>query len=276
VRQLPLFPLYALALGASTAYAFDGKPLPDPGQLKQRAIANMKKSEEALERYLCLVHGEYEELDGNGGIKKRETRSLERFFVNGARIDHVLARDGKDLQGGDAKKEQDRVNKEVKKYSDPKEVSKRQDRTERQFDMFLRAQRLANGRRETRDGRSTLVYDLTGDPNFRPKSLEERFAQAVTGRMWMDEEAGTPVEIRIETARDVKMGGGLLANLHKGFTLHLIQQRQPEGAWLIKSVDGSGDIRAGLFFHPRFRFKERLDSCRLFSVESKDLVHETK
>ena len=57
---------------------------------------------------------------------------------------------------------------------------------------------------------------------------------------------------------------------------HLTQQRQPEGVWLIKSVDGNGDVRAGLFFHPRFQFKEELDSCRLFSVDSKDLLHEAK
>jgi hypothetical protein len=276
VKQLPALSRCLLTLGASVAYAFDGKPLPDPGQLKQRAIANMKKSEEALERYSCIVRSQYEELNGDGGVKKRETRRLERFFVNGMKIDHLLARDGKDLSRGDARKEQERVDKEVKKYSDPKEVSKRQDRAEKQFDMFLRAQRFTNGRRETRNGRNTVIYDLTGDAGFHPKSLEERFAQAVTGRLWMDEEAGTPVELRIETEKDVKIGGGLLANLHKGFALHLTQQRQPEGAWLIKSVDGNGDVRAGLFFHPRFRFKEELDSCRLFSVDSKDLLHETK
>jgi hypothetical protein len=263
-------------LSACPAFAFDGKPLPDPAQLKQRAIANMRKSEEALERYSCVVREQSDELDGDGKVKKHQSRRMERFFVHGMQIDHVLARDGKELNGVDAKKEQERVDKEVKKYSNPREVSKRQDRAERQVDMFLRAQRLANGRREMRDGRSTVVYDLTGDPNFHPKSLEERFAQAVTGRLWMDEGAGTPVELRIETQKDVKIGGGLLANLHKGFMLHLTQQRQPEGVWLTKSVDGNGDVRAGLFFHPRFRFKEELDSCRLFSVDSKDLTHEGK
>ena len=272
----PTFQRYLLVLAAFTAYAFDNQPLPDPGQLKQRAIANMKKSEEALERYSCIVREQNDELDGDGQVKKHESRRMERFFVNGVQINHVLARNGKELTGEDAKKEQERVDKEVKKYSDPKEVSKRQDRAEKQFDMFLRAQRFTNGRRETRNGRSTVVYDLTGDPGFHPRNLEERFAQAVTGRLWMDEEAGTPVELRIGTTRDVKIGGGLLANLHKGFALHLTQQHQPEGVWLTKSVDGNGDVRAGLFFHPRFRFKEELESCRLFSVESKDLLHETK
>jgi len=271
VKLLPV-----ILLSASVAHAFDGKPLPDPGQLKQRAIANMKKSEEALERYSCIVREQGDELDGNGKVKKHESRRMERFFVHGMQIDHVLARDGKDLTGGDAKKEQDRVDKEVRKYSDLQQVSKRQDREEKQFDMFLRAQRFTNGRREVRNGRSTVVYDLTGDPAFRPRNLEERFAQAVTGRLWMDEEAGTPVELRIETTRDVKIGGGLLANLHKGFVLHLTQQRQPEGVWLTKSVGGNGDARAGLFFHPRFRFQEELENCRLFSVDSRDLLHEAK
>ncbi|MBV9223308.1 MAG: hypothetical protein JOY85_04725 [Acidobacteriaceae bacterium] len=276
MRLIPILWVCPLLLSVFTAYAFDGKPLPDPGQLKQRAIANMKKSEEALERYSCIVREQNDELDGDGKIKKRESRRMERFFVHGMQIDHVLARDGKDLTGGDARKEQDRVDKEVKKYSDPKQVSKRQERAEKQFDMFLRAQRFTNGRREIRNGRSTVIYDLIGDPAFRPKSLEERFAQAVTGRLWMDEEAGTPVELRIETTRDIKIGGGLLANLHKGFALHLMQQRQPEGVWLTKSVAGNGDVRAGLFFHPRFRFKEELENCHLYSVESKDLLHEPK
>jgi hypothetical protein len=263
-------------LSASAAYTLTDKPLPDAGQLKQLTLANIKKSEEALERYSCIVREQMDELNSDGGVKKRETQRAERFFVNGMQIDHVLARNGKDLTGGDAKKEQERVDNRVKKYSNPKEVSKQQDRAEKQIDMFLRAQRLTNGRREVRNGRSTLIYDLTGDPNFHPRSLEERFAQAVTGRLWVDEETGAPVELRIETTRDVKIGGGLLVNLHKGFLLHLTQQRQPEGVWLTKSVDGNGDARAGLFFHPRFRFRQELENCRLFSVESKDLLHEPK
>ncbi len=271
---MKLFPL--LLFSASAAHAFDGKPLPDSGQLKQRALANMKRSEEALERYSCIVREQNDELDGDGKVKKHESRRMERFFVHGVQVNHVLARNGKELTGGDAKKEQERVDNRVKKYSDPQEVDKQQDRAEKHMDMFLRAQRLTNGRREARNGRSTLIYDLTGDPNFHPRSLEERFAQALTGRLWLDEETGAPVELRIETSRDIKIGGGLLANLHKGFVLHLTQQRQPEGVWLTKSVDGNGDVRAGLFFHPRFRFQEELENCRLFSVDSKDLLHETK
>ncbi|MBV9564335.1 MAG: hypothetical protein JOY90_28425, partial [Bradyrhizobium sp.] len=58
----------------------------------------------------------------------------------------------------------------------------------------------------------------------------------------------------------------LLANLHKGFWLHLAQQRQPDGVWLTQEIQGSGDARAALFVHARFRFEEELEKCHLFSV----------
>ena len=220
-------------------------PLPDPEQLKQRAIASAKQMEKILERYECLVDAQIDELNANGGIKKHKTERREQFFVNGQMIEHTLAKDGEDLKGSDAKKEQERVDKEVKKFSDPKQVQKVEAQDEKQAEMFIRAQRFQNGRRQMRDGRSTIVYDLSGDPAFHPKSIEERVAQAAAGRIWVDEQSGVPVEFQIHLDHDVKIGGGF-ANLHKGFSIHTVQERQPDGVWLTKVVEGRGDARAAL------------------------------
>ncbi len=246
--------------------AAGGAPLPDARSLKQRVMESMRQSEEALENYSCTVHEHSEELDTGGGVKKHRSAIKEQFFVNRIQIEHTLERDGKPLARDEAKKEQDRVDKEVKRFSDPAEARKVQKNDEKQADMFLRALRLTNGRREDRSGRATLVYDLSGDPNFHPKKLEERFAQALTGQIEVDEQSGTPVNLRFETVRDVKIGAGLLANLHKGFWLKLSQQREPDGVWIIKRVQGSGDARAALFVHARFRFTEELEKCHRFSV----------
>jgi hypothetical protein len=243
--------------------------MPDPQQLKQRALASMKVSETILERYSCLAREEMDELDPGGKVKHVHSKDEEQFFVNGVEIDHTLSRDGKQLTGGAAQKEQTRVDAEVRKYSDPKQAAKAQDQDEKQVDMFLRAVAFSNGRREQRAGRTTIEYSLAADRNFHPKKLEERFAQALVGSIWIDEQSGNVVELRVETNRDVKIGGGLVANVHKGFRLHLVQERQPDGVWLTQAMDGSGDARAGLFFHPRFQFKLRLDGCHLFSVDSK-------
>jgi hypothetical protein len=253
-----------------------GAPLPDPRELKQRAVVSMRKSERDLENYSCVVRIQEFDLNADGYVKRQRQRVEERFYVNGMEINHAQSRDGKALTGGDAKREQERVDKEVKKYSDRTKVEKEQAEDEKQADTFLRALSFYNGRREQRDNRSIVIYDLAGDPSFKPHRIEERFAQALTGRILLDEESGTPQELQVETVRDVKIGGGLLANVHKGFRAHIIQQRQPDGVWLTKMVEGSGDMKAALFLHPRFRFREDLEQCHLFSVDTQQKVQAPK
>jgi hypothetical protein len=250
--------------------AYGQTPLPDRQQLKARAIANMKKSEKALENYSCIVREQVDDLNADGTVKHSRSKKLEQFYVNGIQIQHLLAKDGQPLAPDDAKKEQQRVDREVKKYSDPENAQKARADQDERLNRVLEALRFENGRREIRDGRSIIAYDLSGDPGFHPKNIEGRFAEALVGRIWLDEETATPVEARVETARDVKIGGGLLANIHKGFRFRMQQERQPDGVWILKSLDGSGDARAALFLHPRFRFRQDLDQCRLFSVNVRE------
>ena len=247
-------------------------PLPNKQQLRERALQSLKKSEKDLEKYSCLVRTQEDELNADGSIKKHQTREEERFFVNGVEVNHLLGRDGKPLPAADAKKEQQRVNYEAKKYSDPKNVEKRHAEDEKQIDMFLKALSFTNERREYRDGRSTIVFDLSGDPSFHARNLDERFASAMVGRISIDEETGNIVEMHAQTNRDVKIGGGLVASVHKGFRVGLIQQREPDGVYIDKMAEGSGEARAALFLHPRFRFREDLDKCHLFSVDTQQSV----
>jgi hypothetical protein len=242
--------------------------------MKGRVVTAMKASEKALENYSCIVTEHDEELNSGGAVKKHDSKEEEQFYVNGIEIDHTLKKNGTPLAEAEARKEQQRVDKEVKKYSNAKEADKALDHDEKEVDMFLRAVRFANGRRTDRDGRSLLVYDLSGDPAFHPKKLEERFAEALNGQIWIDEQSGMVAEVRFETTKDVKVGGGLLANLHKGFWLHIVQQREPDGVWITQSVDGRGDARAALFVHARFQFKEQLDGCHLFSVTTQQKIQD--
>ena len=55
------------------------------------------------------------QLDSSGNTKKVETEDHEVFFVNGERVQKLVRKDGKDLTSEQARKEQDRVNKEVLK-----------------------------------------------------------------------------------------------------------------------------------------------------------------
>ena len=275
-RSLPILAplLIGVFFGASFLAPADSQmprskaPLPDAEQIKERVIANEKKSQLEKERYLCIVKEETDDLAADGMVKRRETRESEEFYLNGQEIDHLLKTNGVPLKAGQAKKEQERVSREVKKFSDPRQVKKVEDQEQKEIALFLKAVRYSNGHREIRNGRSTVVYDLTGDPEFHAANLEQKFAKALAGRIWVDEETGELVELRVHTDSDVKIAGGLLANLHKGFQLHLEQSRQVDGVWLASLVDGTGDARAGLFFHPRFRFRQIIGHCRLYSVDA--------
>jgi len=252
----------------------DDPPLPNPQTLRQRAIASEEKQQKDRENYSCTVREESYEYNPDGSVKKKHTTLSERFFVNGWSIEHALEKDGKPLNAGEAKKEQERVDKLVKKYSSAKRAEKAEQDMERQLDMFLKAQRFSNGHREQRDGRSIVAYDLAGDPNFHPQRLQERMMQSLVGKIWVDEELGALQEMKLRTDRDLKIGGGL-ANLHRGFQIHVVQQRQQDGVWIEKLVEGNGDARA-LFSKHVFRFHEETDQCHVFSVSTQQKTQAPK
>lgn len=252
------------------------KPLPNPNELLKRARSSLVQSEKDLEKYSCTVLEKSQELNDDNSVKRERSVLKERFYINGIQLEHVLEKNGVPLSGRSERKEQEHVNKDVIRFSDQNQATGEMDRVGKEASLFMRAQRFSNGHRETRDGRSIVVYDLSGDPAFHPKNLEERFAQAVTGRIWIDEESGQPIEIRFHTDKDVKVAGGLFANLHKGFQLHVLRQRQGDGAWMTKSLDGTGTARMALFFNPKFRFSEETSKCHLFSVDTQQKISAPK
>ncbi|HUZ04612.1 MAG TPA: hypothetical protein VMU62_04590, partial [Acidobacteriaceae bacterium] len=231
-------------------------PLPAAAVIKQRVLENLKKMKVEQERYICHVARTREETDKHGNIKKGDVRDYDMFFVNGREIDELVAKNGKTLDASQQKKEAGRVKTEIEKDSDEKRVAKEQADDEKQLDTILHALRYTNGRRQIVHGRSTLFYDLSGDPSFHPKNVQETFIHNMSGTIEIDESTGELVDLNALLDHDVKIGGGLLANVHKGLWIHIHQIRQPDGVWISDLVEGKGDARAALFLHPYFQFKQ--------------------
>jgi len=260
----------AAVAGAQTAKRKDA-PLPNPDVLMQRAIANEQKLAKEQERYECRVNDTTTELDSKGNVKKTETEAKEEFFVNGVEVDRTLAKNGKDLTPDQTKKEDDKVMKRTVKYNDPATAQKETDKENKQLEEIMAAMQLKNGHREEVDGRSVLFYDIVPNPGFRAKNLNERFAQVMQGKISVDEATGEPIDIDIRSTQDLKIGGGMLANLHKGFWLHVHDHAEPDGVWLTDVAEGSGDARAALFFHPYFRFRETTGDCHLYDATAQQV-----
>lgn len=265
--------LAAALAGAGAARAQKGQnaPLPNSSELLQRAIANETKLAAEQERYECRVDDTATELDSRGHVKKVETETKEEFYVHGVEVDRTLAKNGKPLTPEETKKEDEKVMKRTVKYNDPATAQKETDKQNKQLEEIMQAMQLRNGHRAMVNGRSELFYDIVPNPGFRAKNLNQRFAQVMQGKISIDEETGEPVDINIRSTQDLKIGGGVLANLHKGFWLHVHDHAEPDGVWLTDLAEGSGDARAALFFHPYFRFKETTGDCHLYNATARQM-----
>jgi hypothetical protein len=241
-------------------------PLPNAAEILQRALANERKLAAERERYECRVTTTAIETDSRGNTKKNTTEVKDQFFVNGINIERTLQKNGKDLTPEETKKEDQRVMKETLKYSNQATAKKEEDKQNQEVEDFMEAMMLANGHRESVNGRNVLFYDILPNPRFAASNLNQRLAQVMQGKISIDEQTGEPIDIEVKSVADLKILGGLLANVHKGLWLHIHNHPEPDGVWLTDFAEGSGDVREALFLHPYVRFNEITDNCRLYSA----------
>jgi hypothetical protein len=65
---------------------------------------------------------------------------------------------------------------------------------------------------------------------------------------------------------------------HKGFAVHILVAPQPDGVWLLKLAEGTGDARIGLLVRSGVRFRQETQGCQLADVstlQSGDKAHST-
>ena len=241
-------------------------PLPNASEILQRALANEHKLAAEREKYDCRITEHAIETDSSGNTKKDTSTVSDLFYVNGIPIERTLQKDGKDLSADDQRKQDDRVMKETMKYSNQANAQKEEDKDNQELEDFMQAMMLANGHRQIVDGRSVLFYDIVPNPKFDAKNINQHLAQVMQGKVSIDETTGEVIDINVTSVADLKIGGGLVANVHKGLWLHIRNQPRPDGVWLTDLAEGSGDARAALFLHPYFRFKETADNCHLYTA----------
>ncbi|GAA3746693.1 hypothetical protein [Terriglobus aquaticus] len=264
-----------LALAFPCMQAQD-KPIPNQDALRQRAIVTAEHTMEQRDRYECRERQVQNDLDGKGKVKKSTVTEQDFFFLHGRPIMREISRDGKPLSDVDKKKQDDRVRKQIEDAEKAFKKDKRGDGGPMSSRNFLRLAKLANERRVMVSGRPTIVFDVIDNPDNKGGDIPQRIVAAMRGTISVDEETGHVQDLNVTGVRDVKIAGGLVANIHKGFQLHTISGPQKDGVWLLKAIYGSGDARMGLFFHPAASFKAEVESCRLYNVEADATVKEVE
>ncbi len=211
-------------------------PLPDARGLLLDVERNEKRMEALRKDYTYHVHMVQEELHKDGGVKKAEVTDSESLTINGIRVNRVVARNSKPLTSDEQVKENERLDKEAAKAHDRRsKATEKGDETDDRGNPILSVTRVlelgtfSNERRENLNGRSVLVLDYAGDPQAKTRSAVESVMRDLVGTVWVDEADHVLVRSQGHFLNDFKIGGGLVADIHKGTHFAFDATRVSEG-----------------------------------------------
>jgi hypothetical protein len=245
---------------------FSADALPDAGSLLREVEANQKHLDEVRENYTFRSVQTVRELDKQGNVKKVETEEHEVFYVKRHQVEKLIRKDGKDLTPDQARKEQDRVNKEVIKISQP--GYKDPDDEQITVARLLQVVSFSKPRRVRLNGRDTIMYDFAGDEHAKTHGREEDALKKVSGTIWIDESDHEVSRMSATLDENYHIGFGLLASVAKGSNIVFDQGFVHNEVWLPTAVAMHLQARALLVAGFRADIDVRFDQYKKFETDA--------
>jgi hypothetical protein len=263
--------------------------LPDLKALFKEIDDNQKAIDKLKENYAGTRTEEETEYEGDGRVKKRELTEYTFFYLNGDEVSTRVKKDGKPLSSEEQKKENEKTQKhieEVQKRQAKKEAkeekakeegkSNEKEKDDPGIEVFLRACQFVNPRRERFRGQDVLVFDFEPNPEFKPHKLEEKAVQKLAGVVWIDEKAHDVARLEAYFVGDMKIGGGLLANLQRGTSFVFEQAFMNNEVWLPTYFEAHIGARVLLVKGFKINLVTRYSDYRKFNVETLSTIAKPK
>ena len=249
----------ALAASEQTA-------IPDAATMLRDVEAHQKQLDKMRENYTFRALQTTRQLDSSGNTKKIETEEHEVFFVNDHRVEKLVRKDGKDLSPDQARKEQDRVNKEVMKISQPGYTNP--DKDEITVARLLQIVSFSRPRRLSLKGRDTIAFDFAGDQHAKTHGRGEDALKKVSGTIWVDEADREVSRMSATLDENYHVGFGLLASVAKGSNVVFDQALIRNEAWLPTAITLHLQARAFLVAGIRADVDIRFDEYKKFQTDA--------
>lgn len=261
-----------------------GEPLPDIPTLLKELQANEDKVDEILENYSFTQKSTARELGKDGVLRDKDSETYQLTFYKGNRIKRLVEKNDKPLSEKEQADEDKNVQKRVAEIE--KEIAKKEEKAASQnadgtpsgegqrisTAEVLRASNLVNPRRERFRGRDVIVFDFEPNPNFDYKNAKSflKFFGKTAGVMWIDEKDKQVARLEASLFDNFKVGGGFLANLKKGASFALEQERVNDEIWLPSVADINLSIKVLLVKGINVNQIIKSYNYRRFETEVKD------
>ena len=219
-------------------------------QAAEKDMENDKKQRD----YTYIQREEEHKLDGKDQIKSSESRTYEIMVLYQEQVRKLIARDDKPLSEGDARKEDDKIQKIIEKRKNESDDDRRkrlakQNKEQEQGRQFVKE--IADAYvfhfvgEEVLDGRKSQVIDAAPRPGYEPRMKDAKFLPKFRFRVWLDEAEKQWVKLDIQCVDTVSVGLFLL-RLHKGSNIQIEQVRVNDEVWLPRHVALRLDARLAL------------------------------
>lgn len=262
--------------------------LPDLKKLFEEIDANQKQIDKIKENYAGTQVEEETDYDKNGKVTKKEVNEYTFFYLNGDEITTLVKKDGKPLKEEQQRKENEKTRKRIeeeqkeeKKKEAKEEKAKEEGKEDKDKDdpgieIFLRVSQFVNPRRERFRGQDVLVFDFEPNPEYKPKNLAERVVKELAGVVWIDEKAKDVVRLEAYFVGDVRIGGGVLANVQKGTSFVFEQAFINNEVWLPTYVEAHIGARLLLVKGFKVNVATRYSDYKRFHVETLNTIGKPK
>jgi len=247
------------------------RPLPDIKQLLSDVQENQKQIESLVDQYSCTENEEVRELGKNGRVKKTMVKEYEDFYLGGQLVRREVKKDGKPLSPGEQKKVDGRVEKRIREYEkkhsgEGEHSAKKKEKVD--VSTFLRVSNFTHPRWAQFRQHEVIVFDFAPNPDYRPRNRTEDLLHKLAGNLWVDDQARQVVRLEAHLSDAFKLGGGLLASVHKGAWLVIEQARTNEEVWLPSYVEAHFSARVLLFASALGDYTSRFSDYKKFRVET--------
>jgi hypothetical protein len=188
---------------------------PNIAEIIHRSVAVNESDFNQFPRYSRRETDVELKLDASGEPSIKSRKTVEVLMIDGSPYEKLLMRDGQPLSPEEARKEDEKLEVEVRKRKgEPAgqrsaRVAKYQ--KSRESDQHLMRQiseafLFTFVKKEEVNGRPAYVLDGTPNPKFRPDSQEAKLLTGMKGRIWIAEDGYHWMKVHIEIIKPVSYG----------------------------------------------------------------------
>jgi hypothetical protein len=227
-RAIPSAVLAAALVLPWSASAGDDE-LPRADDLVDKVLRWAAEQHAAKRRYDFRRLADVEILDRHGKVEKREQRVYRAAQIDGETYDRLVSIDGEPLDEDELEEEREREERFREHQAERREEG---DKPFFERDLAGRFVFRVLGREQVR-GRPAYVLSFEPDTgkDLPEDEDEDRFLNALAGKVWIDAEEFAIARIHARLTHTVRFGLGLLAYFKK-INLKFDMRRNARGRWL--------------------------------------------